>query len=129
MGTKDFHEFCEDLNVFAIQDFKDIKKRPDILGSIRLDVTPRMIMEPRLDEKAKREVAGHMFYIEAFDDPPLLMVMKVNKSGVTTTVGRVEEIPRAMVQRAVDQPVEPQCNRMYAITDEIREWLRRELSL
>jgi hypothetical protein len=56
------------------------------------------------------------------------MLMKVGKTGITSTVGKVEEIPAAMVRRAVDEPVEPESNQMYAITEEIREWLQKELA-
>ena len=129
MDRKDLHGFCEDLNAFSVQEFRDIKRRPDILEKLRFDVTPRMIMEPRLGEKDKREIAGYSFYIEAFDDPPVLMLMKVGKTGITSTVGKVDEIPPEMVRRAIDHPVEPKINRMYAISDEIGEWLREELSL
>ena len=128
MDPKDIHQFIEDINVFSVQDFKGIKKRPDILEALRFDVTPRMIMEPCLDPEKRESLSGFMFYIEAFDDPPLLMLMKVGKTGITSTVGKVEEIPAAMVRRAVDEPVEPECNRMYAITEEIGEWLQKELA-
>jgi hypothetical protein len=128
MDPKEVHQLIEGVNVFSIQDFGGIKKRPDILENLRFDVTPGIIMEPCLDPEKRKSLSGFMFYIEAYDDPPLLMLMKVGKTGITSTVGKVEEIPAEMVRRAVDNPVEPECNRMYAITEEIREWLQKELA-
>jgi len=128
MDPKDIHQLIEDINVFGLQDFEGIKKRPDILEALRFDVTPRMIMEPCFDPEKRKSLSGFMFYIEAYDDPPLLMLMKVGKTGVTSTVGKVEGIPAAMVRRAVDEPVEPECNRMYAITEEIEGWLQKGLA-
>ena len=127
MDPKDFQKLAEDINVFDTQDLDHIKMRPDILGEIRFDVTPSMIMEPCTDHEKRIALAGYMFYIEAYDDPPLLMLMKIGKTGVMTTAGRITEVPAEMMTRAVEKPVEARCDNMYAITDEIREWLEKEL--
>ena len=57
------------------------------------------------------------------------MLMKIGKEGVMTTVGKVDEIPPEMLKRAIDSPPEPPANEMYAVSEEIIEWLRRELDL
>ena len=101
------------------------------MQAIRFDVTPKMIMESRIGPEGVKQVdlKGFSFYIEAFDEPPELMIMKVSRSSVMTTLGKIEDIPAAMVRRAVDDPVEPAANKMYAITDEIREWLKEAIGL
>ncbi len=129
METKDLNSFMEDLNVFDLQGMAALKKRQDLLERIRFDVTPRMIMEPRLESGRKKEVSGCFFYIEAFEPPPAVMLMKVNPQGVTSTVAKVDTIPQGLVERAVEDPVEPPVNSMYAITGEIEDWLRGELGL
>ena len=126
---QELNEFAESLNVFALQELKDIKRRPDLLARIRFDVTPQMIMAPRVGPKAVRDTAGCSFYIETHEDPPTLMLMKVGREGVMTTVGRIDEIPAEMLKRAIDSPPDPPANAMYAITDEIVDWLKKELDL
>jgi hypothetical protein len=126
---QELNEFAESLNVFALQELKDIKRRPDLLARIRFDVTPQMIMAPRVGPDAVRDTAGCSFYIETHEDPPALMLMKVGKEGVMTTVGKIDEIPAEMLKRAIESPPDPPANEMYAITGEIEEWLRNELPL
>lgn len=123
-----------DINIFDIQGLGEIKKRPDIIPKIKLDVTPQMVMEPRFhlmseDIQKLRDIAGYMFYIESQSKPPALMLMKVGKSDITTTVGMIEEVPPEFLQRAMENPVDKPAHGMYAITDEIREWLKKELGL
>lgn len=129
MEPKDLGSFAEELNVFELQGMEALKKRRDLVERVRFDVTPRMIMEPRLEREKRKEVAGCFFYIEALEPPPSVMLMKVNPQGVTSTVAKVDTIPPAMVERAVAQPVEPPVNNMYAISGEIEDWLRGELGL
>jgi hypothetical protein len=126
---EELNKFAEDLNVFELQELKDIKRRPDLLCRIRFDVTPRMIMAPRVGEGAVMDTAGCAFYIETHEGPPTLMLMKIGKEGVMSTVGKVDEIPREMLERAIASPPDPPANEMYAITDEIAEWLKKELDL
>ncbi len=126
-------ESCES-NIFEMQGLSDIKKRPDILEKIKWEVTPKMVMEPRYHSKAEdlqklRDISGYMFYIESQCEPPALMLMKVGKSDITTTVGMIEEIPSELIQRAIGNPVHKSVHGMYAITDEIREWLKKELGV
>lgn len=112
----------------------DIRESPDILKKIKWEVTPQMVMEPRfqLDPvhlQKLNEIAGYMFYIETQCEPPVLMLMKVGKTDITSTVGRIDEIPSPLLQRAIDNPVHKPVHGMYAITDEIKEWLKRELGV
>ncbi|MGD0885891.1 MAG: hypothetical protein ABSA46_13660 [Thermodesulfovibrionales bacterium] len=122
------------IDIFALLGLKDLKKSPDILPKIKLDVTPRMVMEPRFQSKPEdleklKEICGYMFYIESQSEPPALMLMKVGKLDVTSTVGRIDEIPGELLQRAIANPVETPSNGMFAITDDIREWIKKELGL
>ncbi len=121
----------EDSQSFAVTNVNNLKERPDVVQAIRFDVTPKMIMEPRIGPEGVKpaDLKGFSFYIEAFDEPPELMIMKVSRSNVMTTLGKIEDIPAAMILRAVDDPVEPAANKMYAITDEIREWLKEAIGL
>jgi hypothetical protein len=126
---QELNEFAKDLNVFALQELKDIKRRPDLLCRIRFDVTPQMIMAPRVGPEAVGDTVGCSFYIETHEAPPALMLMKVGKQGVISTVGKIDEIPAEMLKRAIDSPPAPPANEMYAITGEIEEWLKNELPL
>lgn len=129
MERKDLDDFIEQFSVMGLQGLEDLKGRPDILERIRFDVTPRMIMEPRLDPGSRKDLAGCFFYIETFEPPPALMLMKVNRGGVTTTIGRIDAVPAGMLERAIGAAAEPPVNMMYAITEEIRDWLAGELGL
>jgi len=119
---------------YDLDDFSTIKQDTEIISRIKLEVTPRMVMEPRYhsrpeDLKKLSEITGYMFYVESECDPPALMLMKTGRTDITSTIARVEDIPEAMVRRAVESPVEPPVQGMYTITDEIKEWLKKELGL
>ena len=129
MKPKDIKGMLEDMNVFELQGLEHIKIRPDILQRIRFDVRPKMIMEPCFDSSRQASISGCFFYVEAYDDPPQVMLMKVSPGGVTSTIGKVEEIPAEMVKRAVDDPVDPPVNQMYAVTEEICDWLKENLEV
>ncbi len=124
----------EDINIFSMQKLKDIKRRPDILSNIRLDASLPLIMKPRFQmskeefEELEKNI-GYIFYIETAGQKPTLMLMKVNRSDIADTIGIIEEIPEDMLQRAIDNPVHPPVHGMYGITEEIKEWLRKELKL
>ena len=126
-AMKEFNQLAEGLNVFSLQELKDLKRRPDLLCRMRFDVTPQMIMAPRVGPDAVRDTAGCSFYIETHEGPPALMLLKVGKQGVMSTVGKIDEIPAEMLKRAIDSPPDPPANEMYAITDEIVAWLKNEL--
>ena len=120
--------------IYDLQDFSSIKEDQEILRRIRLDVTPHMVMEPRFhsrpeDLKKLGEITGYMFYVEGECEPPALMLMKTGKTDITSTIARVEDIPQEIVSRAVESPVQPAVHGMYSITDEIRDWLKKELGL
>ncbi|HAM52659.1 MAG TPA: hypothetical protein DCP92_18910 [Nitrospiraceae bacterium] len=119
---------------FAFLGLKDIKKRPDILTKIKLDVTPRVVMEPRFQSKPEdrqklREISGYMFYIESQCEPPALMLLKVGSIDITSTAGKIDEIPGELLQKAITNPIEKPSNGMYAITEEIQGWLKKELGI
>jgi hypothetical protein len=123
-----------DLNVFDMLGLDDIKKSPDILEKIKWEVTPQMVMEPRYlqrneDLQKLKEITGYMFYIETQCKPPALMLMKVGKTDIASTIGLIKEIPPELVERAIENPVDKPENGMYAITEEIKIWLKKELGL
>ena len=124
----------EDGEIYDLEDFNNIKSDPEILGKIKLDVTPQMVMEPRYhsqpeDLKKLSDIVGYMFYIESECDPPALMLLKTSKTDITSTIAHLDNIPGDMVKRAVETPAHPPVNGMYAITDEIKDWLKKELGL
>ena len=126
-------EHCED-SIFDMPSLNDIKESPDILKKIKWEVTPQMVMEPRFQSKAEdlqklRNISGYMFYIESQCEPPALMLLKVGKTDITSTIGKVDEIPPELLSKAIENPAEKPVHGMYAITDEIREWLKKELGL
>ncbi|MHB8881552.1 MAG: hypothetical protein ACYC69_08620 [Thermodesulfovibrionales bacterium] len=124
----------DDKNIFEMLGLEDIKKRPDILPKIKLDVTPQMMMEPRFQSRPEdleklKDITGYMFYIETQSEAPALMLLKIGRSDITNTVGSIGEIPAGMVRAAIDQPLLPPTCGMYAISEEIKAWLRKELGL
>jgi len=128
------HEDTEEKSIFDLQGLKEIRNRPDILSGIKLHVTPRMVMEPRFHSKPEdlqklQEIAGYIFYIESQCAPPALMIMKVGKTDITNTVGKIDEIPEDIVSRAIENPSEQPSHGMYPINDEIRAWLKKELGI
>jgi len=124
----------DDMNIYDILGLEDIKKRPDILSEIKFDVTPQIMMQPRFQSRPEdlarlHEISGFLFYIESATEPPGLMLLRIGRADITTTVGKIDEIPVEMLRRAIDRPVLPPSHGMYAISDEIREWLKKELGL
>jgi hypothetical protein len=124
----------DEKSIFEMQGLKDIKKRPDILAGIKFDVTPAMMMEPRFHAKQEdlqklKEISGYMFYIESESTPPSLMLLKTGRTDITNTIGKIDEIPAEMIERAMANPPAPPSHGMYAITAEIKDWLKRELGL
>ena len=124
----------DDMNIYGVLGLNDIKKRQDILSGIKFNVTPQVMMEPRFqshteDLERLREISGFMFYVESETEPPGLMLLRTGTFDITTTVGKIDEIPLEMLRKAIDEPVLPPSHGMYAITDEIRDWLKKELGL
>lgn len=124
----------EEKSIFDQQNLSSLKKRPDILSKIKFYVTPQMVMEPRFQARPEdlqklKEISGYMFYIETECNPPALMLMRISKTDTTSTAGRVDEIPSELIQKAIDNPVHPPVYGMYAINDEIKLWLKRELGI
>jgi hypothetical protein len=129
MEDNGIQKFLEGTEDYDAQGIGGIKARPEILERIRFDVTPQVIMAPRLGGGETRDIAGFFFYIEAFEPPPKVMLMKVGKLGVMNTIASVNDIPGELVAKAVADPVDPPVNNMYAITDDIRDWIREQLGL
>lgn len=124
----------EEKSIFDQQNLSSLKKRPDILSKIKFYVTPQVVMEPRFQARPEdlqklKEISGYMFYIETECNPPALMLMRISKTDTTSTAGRVDEIPSELIQKAIDNPVHPPVYGMYAINDEIKLWLKRELGI
>lgn len=124
----------EDINIFSMQRLNDIKMRPDILFNIKLDAHLPLIMKSRFQMSKSefeefQKCIGYVFYIETTGEKPTLMLMKVNKSDIADTIGIIEEIPEELLKRAIENPVHPPVHGMYGITDDIKEWLRKELNL
>jgi hypothetical protein len=133
-GTTMSSNELDDMNIYDILGLHDIKRRPDILPEIKFNVTPQVMMEPRFQGKPEdleklKEVTGFMFYIESETEPPGLMLLRIGRSDITTTVGKIDEIPLEMIRKAISEPVLPPIHGMYAITDEIKDWLQKELGL
>lgn len=133
MNPKELEDL-QNLDIFKLQGLRDLKIRPEILSAIKFNVTPKMFMEPRFssnkeDLKKLSEISGYMFYIETQCSPHAVMLMKIGKTDISQTIGKIDEIPADMIQRAVENPVHPPEQGMYAITDEIRDWLKKELNL
>ncbi|MBI5847369.1 MAG: hypothetical protein HZB31_05365 [Nitrospirae bacterium] len=125
-------EDTTEKTIWELQGLNEIRKRPDIHAKLKYDVTPRMVMEPRFHAKPEdleklRQIAGYMFYIESQCNPPALMVMKVGNTDITTTIGKIDEVPAELLEKAITDPAEPPSHGMYAITEDIRVWLKKEL--
>ena len=123
---------CDPLS--DVPGLNELKKSPDILERIRWDVTPQMVMEPRYlqrseDRQKLRDISGYMFYVESQCEPPALMLLKVGKTDISSTIGKVDEVPPQLLRNAIENPSEKPAYGMYAITDEIKEWLKKELGL
>jgi hypothetical protein len=124
----------DDMNIDDILGLEDIRNSSDIITKIKLEVTPQILVEPRFqsvpeDLKKLKEITGYMFYVEGECSPPALMLLKIGKTDITSTVGKIDEIPDELVQEAISRPIHPPVHGMYEITDNIREWLKKELGL
>ena len=122
------------LDMSDIYSLNDIRETPDILQKIKWDATPQMVMEPRFlsrpeDMRRLQELSGYMFYVESQCEPPALMLLKIGKTDITSTVGRIEEIPVELVRKALENPEHPPSHGMYAITEEIKAWLKKKLGV
>jgi hypothetical protein len=117
---------------YAIKNIEELKERPDIISKIRFDITPRTIMEPLFTETGefrKVDLSGYFFYIETESERPGLMLMKVSKTTSMKTIGIIEDLPQDLLKRAIENPVHSPIHGMYAITEEIKEWICKNLSI
>lgn len=124
----------DDMNIDDILGLEDIRNSSDIISKIRLEVTPQILVEPRFqsvpeDLQKLKKIAGYIFYVEGECSPPALMLLKIGKTDITSTVGKIDEIPCELVEEAISRPVHPPVHGMYEITDKIRDWLKKELAL
>jgi hypothetical protein len=124
----------EKCDLFDMPGLDDIRKSPAILENIKWEVTPQLVMEPRFQSQAAdlqklKDIAGYMFYIESQCEPPALMLLKVGRTDITSTVAKIDEIPPELLRKAMENPPEKPAHGMYAISDEIKEWLKRELGV
>jgi len=128
-------EKCDlNLHMSDTYSLSDIRETPDILQKIKWDITPQMVMEPRFlsrpeDMQRLKELSGYMFYIESQCEPPALMLLKVGRTDITSTVGKIDEIPVELVRKALENPEHKPVHGMYPITGDIREWLKKELGV
>ena len=125
---------CNEMDIYDIFGLEDIKKSTDILGNIKLDVSPQILVQPRFQSQPEdlqklKDIAGYMFYVEGECSPPALMLLKIGKTDITSTIAKIDEIPDGLVQEAIRSPVNPPVHGMYEITDNIKEWLRKELGI
>lgn len=125
-------EKCGDLSDVA--GLGEIRESTEILEKIKWEVTPKMVMEPRFHSRAEdlkklRDISGYVFYVESQCEPPALMLLKVGKTDITSTVGKVDEIPQDLLRKAIENPVDEPTHGMYAITEEIKKWLKKELGV
>lgn len=123
-----------DLNLFDMPGLDYIKKSPEILEKIKWEVTPQIVMEPRFQSIAEdlqklRDISGYIFYIESQCEPPALMLLKVGRTDITSTIGRIDEISPELLRKAMENPAERPVHGMYAISDEIKNWLKKELGV
>ncbi len=126
-------EAC-DPSIFEVPGLNAIKDSPEVLEKIKWDVTPQILMEPRFQSRAEdllklRDISGYMFYIESQCEPPALMLLKVGKTDITSTIAKIDEIPPDLLRKAMENPAEKPIHGMYAISDEIKEWLKKELGI
>ncbi|MBI5103296.1 MAG: hypothetical protein HZB33_15900 [Nitrospirae bacterium] len=124
----------DDMNLEDVLSLDDMKCRPEIVSQIKFDVTPQMMMEPRFQSKPDdlarlKEISGYIFYIETETETPGVMLLKIGRTDITTTIGHIAEVPAGMVRDAIDNPVLPPIHGMFAISDEIRDWLKKALSV
>jgi hypothetical protein len=127
------NEKC-DLDMSDIYSLSDIRETPDIVQRIKWDATPQMVMEPRFlsrpeDMQRLQELSGYMFYVESQCKPPAVMLLKIGRTDITSTVGKIDEIPVELVRSAIENPVHAPSHGMYAITEEIKVWLKKELGV
>jgi len=54
------------------------------------------------------------------------MLMKVGKTAITNTIGKIDEIPPDIIDRAMENPPEPLSHGMFPTNEEIRAWLKKE---
>jgi hypothetical protein len=126
-------EKCDlNLHMSDTYNLSDIRETPDILQKIKWDVTPQTVMEPRFlsrpeDMQRLKELSGYIFYIESQCEPPAVMLLKIGKTDISSTVGKIDEIPVELVRKALENPEHKPVNGMYAITGEIKAWLKKEL--
>jgi hypothetical protein len=113
--------------------FDRIKRMAAFRRHLRLDLKPADHFKPRFITPENRdamnlEIQGFMFYIDCDEHlcvSPRLMLMKTYAQR-SKTIGRVEEAPVDMLERAVKAEGVRSVCAMYPISDEVRDWLVAE---
>ena len=112
---------------------KDLRGNKKFFESIRWDLTPKILFEPRYpgtkgeEGKTSNSTDGYMFYVDMVNDSPILVIMK-NKYSMSKTVAYVEDVPEDLLQEAARCAPEECVAGMYPLTKKLEEWLKKELA-
>ncbi len=109
---------------------KDLKVFRSFLDEIRWDVTPKIFMEPRFAAKdggtTEIDITGYFFYVDLVLDEPTLVIMQ-NTPALSITVGYIQDVPRDLLDEAVQCAGEECQAGMYPLTKKLEAWLKKEL--
>ncbi|MEF9437816.1 MAG: hypothetical protein L0922_03380 [Candidatus Mariimomonas ferrooxydans] len=110
--------------------FEELRQSKKFIDNIRWDVTPKILLQPRLPVSGKKAVNidGNMFYVDIVYNRPTLVIMR-NTSSMSKTVGYVEDVPEDLLKEAMKCSGEECIAGMYPITGKLEEWLKKELGL
>jgi hypothetical protein len=117
-----------------ILSFDEIKNEPYIIEHILWDIEPQALMEPRCapvgsSRQPREEIKGYVFYIDTMDKEPTLFLMRHTAADFAETLAQVREIPKDLVQGALEENKAKAYFGMYPINGAIRSWLEKELGL
>jgi hypothetical protein len=112
--------------------FEDVKKEPYIISHILWDKEPRDLMEPRCSASGDRSetrgpIKGYVFYIDTMDEEPALFLMRHTAADYAETLAQISEIPRELLEEAIEENKARQYFNMYPINEKITAWLKKEL--
>ncbi len=115
-----------------ILNIEDLKKSKYFIENIRWDITPKIFVDPSSSGGESGGAAdisyGYMFYVDLINERPALVIMQL-KSNISKTVAYMHEIPEDLLREAMDC-LDSECVvGMYPVTDELADWLKKELGL